>query len=194
MNRPILISFHMTQEQYEKSIQTGYLQLTNWQKFNHFSIVGFLLFIPLGYLSITLYERVNGNGSNFNSDELYIIFIPVILATLFYFLQKSRLKFKVLISELKREQIIDYLEQLCKEWNWTIKTNNHSEFLAKTNPTFFSGSWGEQVTILFIDNKILLNSICDLDKRSSLVSMGHNRENVQAVTDLINNANNLTLS
>jgi hypothetical protein len=111
----------MTPAQYEKSIQTGYLQLTNWQKFNHFSIVGFFLFIPLFYLGIIFYKHLNDNLINISTDEFYLMLLPTILAGLFYWLQKSRLKFKMLKSDLNKKTLDGYLEALCKEWNWTIK-------------------------------------------------------------------------
>jgi len=181
----------MTQEQYDKSIETGYLQLRLWDKVTHFSIVGFLFFIPVLFLVFHLVGYLRGNPAGFAGGELSILIVPIFLGGLFYWLQKSRLKFKVLNTTLKHEEIVDLIKQLCKEWNWTPYLNNHNIFIAKTKPGALSGSWGEQVTILFNGNTILVNSICDPGEKQSLVSMGHNRENEQAITDLVNNANRL---
>ncbi len=62
--------------------------------------------------------------------------------------------------------------------------------IAKTHPSIFSGSWGEQITILFDDDRILINSICDPDKKSSVVSMGRNKKNVSKLLEEINQARN----
>ena len=100
-----------------------------------------------------------------------------------------RLKFKVLTTTLNHKEIAVYFEQLCKEWEWNLHFHNANIFIAKTRMS--GGSWGEQVTILLSGNEVWVNSICDPDKHTSLVSMGRNRENLQAITDLINNINNL---
>jgi len=47
------------------------------------------------------------------------------------------------------------------------------------------GSWGEQVTLIFSGKKILINSICDPDKKSSIVSYGNNKRNVENILEEI---------
>jgi len=182
----------MTKEQYDKSIETGELQLGFWNKVSHFSIVLFLFFVPVLFLGIHLYEYLIGNSAYFAEGEIKIMIIALVVGVLFYWLQKSRLKFKKISTNLTSKELIPYIEELCKEWNWTISYHSDGIVVAKTNVSFISGSWGEQVTIILNNNIVLVNSICDLDKRSSLVSMGHNRENVKAVIDLIANTNALT--
>ena len=60
--------------------------------------------------------------------------------------------------------------------------------MAKTHPSFSSGSWGEQITILFDNRTILVNSICDLDKKNSVVSMGRNKQNENTLINEIKKA------
>ena len=60
--------------------------------------------------------------------------------------------------------------------------------MAKTRPGFLSGSWGEQITILFDGNTILVNSICDLDMRGSVVPMGRNKKNMNRLIEEIKKA------
>jgi len=182
----------MTKEQYDKSIETGELQLTLTNKFNHYSIVAWLCFPSIFLLLLHLYKKIIGDPAYFADGEIEIIVCTSVLALLFYWLQKSRLKFKKLSINFPAKELMSYLQELCKEWDWTIAYHDNHTVIAKTNVSFFSGSWGEQVTVLFTQNLVLVNSICDLDKKSSLVSMGHNRENVKAVTDLIANINTST--
>jgi len=179
----------MTQEQYNKSIETGELQLSLRDKSSHYGIVEFLLFIPLVFLSIILFYYFKGDPKPFVSAEIYIILFPVFLSMLFYLLLKKRLKFKVLHSELDHKDLTAHLIQLCKEQNWTISFHNANIFIAKTNISLTS--WGERVTVLFNGNEILVNSISDPDGKPSLIAIGPNRDNVKAVIDLIENINYL---
>ena len=177
----------MTEEEYRKSISTGELQLSFWNKVSHYGIVGFCFFIPTFLLLIHLFEFLKGNPAYFADREIYILIIPIIVGCLFFLLQKSRLKFRIIEVKVNPSDFNIYLEQLCKKWDWTPRSHNDNFFVAKTNQSFFSGSWGEQVTILRTENKIFINSICDLDKKSSVTSFGHNRENINAVKELFNN-------
>lgn len=69
---------------------------------------------------------------------------------------------------------------------FTSATND--AFIANTNPGFFSGSWGEQITVLFYQDSVFVNSICDPNKRSSVISWGRNSENEDTLIDKINEA------
>jgi hypothetical protein len=51
-------------------------------------------------------------------------------------------------------------------------------FVAKTNPKWWTGSWGEMITILIDNDKVMINSICDPELRASVFSVGRNRKNV----------------
>ena len=114
--------------------------------------------------------------------------IPAILGILFYRLQKRRLKFKSIDTKLTRDELGPIIEKVAKELEWTPFVNNKKIIIAKTHPSFFSGSWGEQITILFDKNRILVNSICDPDKRSSVVSMGRNKKNMNRLIKEITKA------
>lgn len=50
-----------------------------------------------------------------------------------------------------------------------------------TNPKLTSGSWGEQITVLIKGNRVYVNSVCDLNKRTSIVSFGRNKKNELAI-------------
>ncbi|WP_136668314.1 hypothetical protein [Flavobacterium sp. H122] len=86
---------------------------------------------------------------------------------------------------MTREELDPIIEKVAKELEWTSYVVNKKMIIAKTHPNFFSGSWGEQITILFDKNQVLVNSICDPDKRSSVVSMGRNTKNMNRLIEEI---------
>ena len=138
-----------------------------------------------------LKKYLDGNQNVFTSSYLEKVIGLIIAGVLLYLLQKRLLKLKVLTTAVDHKTLTNYLHLLCKEWDWTPYFVADNVFIAKTRRSFFSGSWGEQVTILMNGKEILVNSICDPDKRASVVSFGHNQENVQAVKKLIENLNRL---
>ena len=96
---------------------------------------------------------------------------------MFYYIQKKWLKFKEVNSFLNRTELNKIIEKVAGELEWTFNFKNPKIILFTAHQSFFSGSWGEQITILFDNKKTLLNSICDPHKKSSVVSMGRNKEN-----------------
>ena len=95
---------------------------------------------------------------------------------------------KIVETNLSRDELDKIIYQISTELKWKIFTTNKRIVEAKTFPSFFSGSWGEQITILFDNKRVLVNSICDLDKRSSVVSMGRNKKNTVRLINEIEKA------
>jgi hypothetical protein len=178
----------MTEEQYCKSLETSELQLSFGGKLNHFGIVLLFSLTPILLPAIHLISYLQGEGTTFKEGEIWIMVIPMLLAFLFYLLQKNRLKFHVVNTALTWSEIMILIENVSKELEWHQVSSDKKVFIAKTNPGFFSGSWGEQITILFDRDRVLINSICDLNRRSSVVSMGRNKENVDTLIERIKNA------
>jgi hypothetical protein len=180
----------MTKEIYDRSVETGEVQLVGfWDKSAHFGIVGFLLFLATVVVCVEWNLQKN-NINIFQSVDLWMIIAPLTLALIFYLVQKQRLKFRVVKTKLNHAQLKEILTEVAEmlEWKFTSMTTNVC--IATTNPGFFSGSWGEQITILFYQDSVFVNSICDPDKRSSVVSFGRNRENERTLIDKINEAGN----
>ena len=168
----------MTEQQRQFSLQTSKLQLTFWDKVSHFGIVGFLLFIPLLFVFFDLKGLLNRTPKPIREGEIYFLIVSTLLAILFYKLQSDRLKFKEVFTTLSKQQLTDIIEKVGEELKWYPEQINENIVIAKTHPSFFSGSWGEQVTILFDTDRVLVNSICDPDKRSSLTSYRNNTKNI----------------
>lgn len=178
----------MTEEQRQLSLQTNKLTLTFWDKVSHFGIVGFLIFIPLMFIFFHLKDAINGTPKSLKDGEIYFLIIPTLLGLLFYKLQSDRLKFKEVHTTLSRKELADIIEKVGTELKWYPQEISDDIVVAKTHPSFFSGSWGEQITILFDTNKVLVNSICDPDKKSSVVSMGRNKKNINKLVEEIETA------
>jgi hypothetical protein len=122
------------------------------------------------------------------THKILFMVIPIILGLLFYRLQRNRLKFKSISTQLTREELDSVVEKVANELKWIPYVMDKKVIIAKTHPSFFSGSWGEQITILFDKNRVLVNSICDPDKRSSVVSMGRNKQNMSRLIEEIKKA------
>lgn len=178
----------MTEQQRQISIEKNKLQLSFWGKFSHFSFVGFLFIIPSMFLFFHLKDWFNGTTTPFFIGELPFLVIPIILGVVFYKLQSNRLKFKVVQTNLSRQELGDIIEKVGKELKWYPNEINENYFMAKTHPSLSSGSWGEQITIIFDTNKVFINSICDPDKTSSVVSMGRNKKNLRRLIEEIETA------
>jgi hypothetical protein len=179
----------MTKEIYHKSIETGEFQLVGfWVNFTHFGLVIYLLFMPLMVLFFHLIDFFQNNPNFFQEGEIWIIVIPPILAALFYWLQKRRLKFCVVKTVLNQVQLKEILISVSKQLNWILGSGTANVYTATTNPGFFSGSWGEQITVLFYEDSVFINSICDPNKKSSVVSWGRSNRNEQSLIDAINEA------
>ena len=178
----------MTEEQREISLQTKRLGLSFWGKVSHFGIVGFMFFIPLMFVFLHLKDALNGTPKPTQAGEAYFLIIPTLLAIVFYKLQSDRLKFTEIHTTLPRQQLNDIIEKVGSDLKWSPDEINDEFIIVKTHPSFLSGSWGEQITILFDTNRVLVNSICDPDNISSVVSMGRNKKNENRLIEEIQNA------
>ena len=169
----------MTNEQIQDSINTGFLTLTFKEKLTHYSIVYMSILLGVFFLGYTLYLNL------FSGKEIdKTILIPVTaisIGIIFYFIQKYRLKFKVIDSNLDNFTIKTLLRETCRELKWTKEFENDNVVVARTHPSTFSGSWGEQITIILNGHKILINSICDTKKQDSLISAGRNSKNIDVI-------------
>lgn len=180
----------MTNVKKRISTKTKELKLNLWEKFQHYSIVFYFSIAPVVLLFFHLKDYILGGTKPFLEWEIGIIIIFSILALLFYLLQKSRLKFKGVDTTLTREELDPIIEKVANELEWTLHRNSKKMMTFKTNPSLWLGSWGEQITILFYKNRVLVNSICDLQKQSSVASYGRNKKNMNRLIEEISKAKN----
>lgn len=101
---------------------------------------------------------------------------------------RNRLKFTEIYARISRERLDLVIAEVARELKWVPVIVNQKGMIFKTFPPFFSGSWGEQITILFDSERILINSICDPGKRSSIASMGRNTQNINRLIKAVREA------
>ncbi|WP_124642924.1 hypothetical protein [Amniculibacterium aquaticum] len=175
----------MNKEQINIAKNLEILKLYGWRYFTHFQIFYMVLIIPI---MIFLVKAFKFNNFHFSQNEFYLYFALGIVCALLYFMQKKKLKFKTIKINNSKEKILECIEKVAEKLKWYPEEITDEYIIAKTRPSFFSGSWGEEITIVFDGNKILINSICDPDKQSSVVSMGRNKKNVNILINEIKNA------
>ena len=176
----------MTEEQLTKSLETKQLILFGWRKFTHYNIV-WMLFL-LGAFSLFLYmKRLTRIEGAWIFLLIFSIF-PLGLSFVYYKRQRNELKFKMAKTNLPRQDLDKIIQQVSLELKWHIVSSSEKVIEAKTSPGFLSGSWGELITIIFEKDMVLVNSICDPDKRSSVVSAGRNKININRLLVEIENA------
>ena len=100
---------------------------------------------------------------------------PLLFAIVFYFVQKKRLKFKVINIRVNTDTFIQIAQETAKELEWEILERKSNLLVAKSG--FNWKSWGELITIIKDKDRILFNSICDPDNRPSVASWGINKVN-----------------
>jgi len=175
----------MTEKKLEECIRNKKLSLSFWNKYTHFSILIYLLITPIILLFLHIKDLMNNEPVSLKENEIYFIITPILFAILFFKIQNNRLKFKKVSTTLTKDELIKIIENIGAELKWIPYLIGDNIIIVKTNPSFWSGSWGEQITIIFDKNNVLINSICDPDKNSSLVSMGRNKKNENALIKAI---------
>jgi hypothetical protein len=140
----------MTKETYNRSLEKGEVQLQGfWSNVAHFGIVAYLLILPSTVFSFHLIGYFKNKAYYFDREEIWIIIIPIALSALLYWIQKRRLKFRVIKTKLNNVQLKEILIEVAKKLEWELISTTNDAYVATTNPSFFSGSWGEQITVLF---------------------------------------------
>jgi cytochrome c oxidase subunit IV len=167
----------MTDEQFKKSIEKKELQLNFEGRFTHYGIVSFLLFIALFFILNQVNDYLKNQMYIRLSDIILFIVLPTLLSILYYFIQKRKLKLIVIDTSLTPKEVSDIFSEVASEQGWGVSQQTSNILIANTPCSFRSGSWGEQVTLLLFKNQIFLNSICDPERRPSIVSYGRNKKN-----------------
>ena len=175
----------MKKELIKKSLETGELQLTFWQKEGHFGIVFYLLIIPAFFLFFFINDT---NSSNFYERKIeipLIVFTSCGISLLTYWHQRKMLKFVTVATKLNREELTKIIETTGEQLDWKPHFMDDQVFIAKTFPGFWSGSSGEQITVLFDNGRILINSIGNPDNRGALFSNGRNKKNINFLVEQV---------
>jgi hypothetical protein len=167
----------MKSEIFQEMKETGNLHLSNWQRFWHFSIVLFLLIVP-AITTINLVADYFTGSYSLKSypSELFIYgYVWLIPATIFYYIQKRRLRFRTILISVDVKTFHQSAKITAKDLDWQILKMTDNVIVAKRG--FSWRSWGELITIIRDHDRILFNSICDPENRPSVASWGMNKVN-----------------
>ena len=161
-----------------KSIQKGRLQLTLGEKEVHYGIVIAFL-IPIFILAFVLVKGMITGTWKIHPDFYYVVVVSTLLAGAAYFVQFRRLRFVCIESSLTTDQVLPLIRDITEKNKWHLETSTKDAIIFRTMPGFWSGSWGEQITILTDNQQLFINSICDPRRRSSVFSNGRNSTNME---------------
>ena len=172
-------------------IKTGKLKMGFTDLLTHYLLIFFLL-TPLAWNVFSFIQKHvfhNYQGVR-NPEETFTLTLSFgLVAVLFYFIQNNRLKFTTIETNLSRENIRAVINQTAHDLEWHLEVNNDKMVIARTHPKWWTGSWGEQITIIIDNPRIMINSICDPNKKTSVISMGRNKKNINNLIENIKSAN-----
>ena len=157
-------------------IATNTMVLSKQQTFWHYSIIPFLLLVPIfttvDVLKVYLFH-------NKHSDiDFFFGYIWLAPAFTFYFIQKHRLKFKIINVSVDSACFEKALQETINDLEWSIH-NKTENFISAWSALFPRSGWGELVTIIKCKDKILINSICNPDLIAAVTAFGMNKLNVK---------------
>lgn len=155
------------------------LILSKQEKFWHYSVVPFILIVPIlttyGFVKdyLGVYEGVR------TPSEMIGGYLFVIPAILFFVIQWNRLKFKTYKTKVTDNEFETALKKTANELGWSIEQSKNG-FVRAHRTWSWSSSWGELITIIYEEDQLLINSICDPNAPFiSVVSYGWNKKNIK---------------
>ena len=124
----------MTQVQIQKMKDTETLVLTKGQTFWHYSIVPFLLIVPvMTTIDVFKFYVTHTYSAARPIEELISTgYIWVLPATAFYFIQRRRLKFKIINVSVDKDTFEKAVDETAKEMEWHFKEETNDTIIAKS--------------------------------------------------------------
>ena len=116
---------------------------------------------------------------------LWLGFVPIPFAYILYRRQRRKLDFQSLPTSLDKQGIYDRIYYLSVKYDWDVDHYGEDCIVAHTNPSFLRLSWGEQIFIVFDKGQIWVNSVNDLNKRTSICSFGYNKRNIRRIKEAL---------
>lgn len=176
----------MTKKQIEDSISTRRLKLSLWSWIDHF---GLPLFFLIGTL-LTMF-LILGKIIDFQIGKLEIswtvlfatLSVLLILTVTFSLFQYKRLQLEIIKFEDPYIKLFFPLTELCKRNKWILKEHNQEHLIINTPANLIS--WGEQITVLFSNDKILVNCIASAGMRSTMFTFGRRKAHIDIIKEYL---------
>ena len=169
----------MTALQIQSSVEKRKLQLNKQQRLNYYLPAHAALLIGLGLPVMTVWDwlidgRIDGVLSGW---EIALFSTPWLIGAVLLYKHPIRiLELSKVTTPLKVSEIRELLVDLAHREGWTIQNNRKTFMVLKTHPGF-TWNWGERITVLFHNDEVWVNSICDPDSDLAFYSSGRNKQN-----------------
>jgi len=173
----------MRDEQVKKSIETGKLQLTFWLKLNHYGATIFLFIFAL--ILFYIFYPINKPGDTF---LILFPFIFLIVGIIIFFAKRKSLKFKSIDNKLPEKELLKIIKTIAEQFDWSLRLIKKNLIIAESNPIFIT-RFGELITVIITNDKVLINSISSPYRRFASGSMGWNNLNEKTLIEKIKKAN-----
>lgn len=154
----------------------------NWA-YTHYGashILSLMSALFLFMTGMTLYS-----AGRFDGFFLSVAIVPVPVAYVLYRVQRRRLEFQCIPTTLDRQEIYGRIYGLSVTYDWDVDHYGEDCIVAHTNPSLWSMTWGEIIFIVFDRGQVWVNSVNDLNKRTSLCSFGHNERNIRRIREVL---------
>lgn len=166
-------------------LKNKYLNLSTDWALTHYGPSLFLMTLPVAFMGLNAYYYYIEGKSGFYFPLFWCGWLPAVLAFVVYRRQRARLYFQPVKTSLSLPALQAAFVETAKKHNWTIDHLEDDCLAAHTNPPLWSFTRGEQVFVVFDEGQVWVNSVNDLNKRSTLVSFGHTQRNIRAVKEAI---------
>lgn len=151
--------------------------------YTHYGVSHMLLLFSVIFLSMMGIELyVSDMFVNF---FFWIGISLVPLAYVSYRIQRRKLDFESIPISSDKQTIYDKIYKLAETYGWEIDHYGEDCIVAHTNPAIWHLTWGEQIFIVFDKGQIWVNSVNDLNKRTSISSFGYTKRNIRRVREAL---------
>ncbi len=183
LNIKVVIYCNMTSENINYMTESEMLFLNKQRSKYHFDAAITLRYTALIPVITAIFFLVKNGVSSWLTLLIFCITgtsVFLLASALVYKSQQRKLKLAHFNTGLSKIENYYLSKKVVDILGWTIKENNQ-DFIEVYNPHRDFRTWGnEMISIVLLDNKILLNSICNLDRLNQVAfSFGKNKENIE---------------
>lgn len=151
--------------------------------YTHYGASHMLMLYAAMFISIS---GVMHYSSNIDIEGLlWLGIIPGLLAFILYRHQRRKLDFQSIPTSLDKQAIYDQIYKLSVTYDWDVDHYGEDCIVAHTNPSLWGMTWGEQIFVVFDKGQVWVNSVNDLNKRTSICSFGHNKRNIRRIREAL---------
>ncbi len=159
---------------------------TDWA-ITHYGLSQMTFSIATACLILYIWEYISGKNNEILPN---ITLVALAIGVVSWFFQRRKLYFKEIRTTLSKEDIFDAIGTVGERNRWSLDHAGEDCIVAHTNPGMWAPTWGEQIFVVFDEGRIWVNSVNDLNKRTSIVSFGYTKRNIRRVEEAIKHKEN----